>query len=61
MLQLNLDPPSFHGWDETSVRWMEEYFPNDIHAVLIAANEEEEKEEDDVNVDDIDEDDARRF
>ena len=44
-LQLHLDPPSLHGWDEISVRWMDKYFPNDIHSVLIAANEEEVKEE----------------
>ena len=44
-LQLNLDQPFLHGWSETSVRWMDEYFPNDIHAVLITANEEEGEDE----------------
>ena len=59
-LQLHLDPPSLHGWDDTSVRWMDEYFPNDIHSVLIAANEEEDEhdDDDDLYVDDMDEDDA---
>ena len=40
-LQLNLDQSSLHGWSKTAVRWMDEYFPNDIHVVLITANEEE--------------------
>ena len=59
-LQLHLDSPSLHGWDGTSVRWMDEYFPNDIHSVLIAANEEEDEhdDDDDLYVDDMDEDDA---
>ena len=43
-LQLNLGQPSLHGWGKTSVRWMDEYFPNDIHVVLITANEKEGEE-----------------
>ena len=43
-LQLNLDQPSLHGWSETPFRWMDEYFPNDSHAVLITANEEESED-----------------
>ena len=40
-LQLNLDSSSLHGWDENSVPWMDEYFPYDVHVVLIAVNENE--------------------
>ena len=57
-LQLNLDQASLHGWSETSVRWMDEYFPNEIHAVLITANEEEGKDEQEEGDDIKEEDDA---
>ena len=57
-LQLNLDQPSLHGCGKTSVRWMDEYFPNDIHAVWITANEEEGKDEQEEGVDIEEEDDA---
>ena len=57
-LQLNLDQPSLHGWSETSVRWMNEYFPNETHAVLITANEEEGKDEQEEGDDIKEEDDT---
>ena len=55
-LQLNLDQSSLHGWSKTAVRWMDEYFPNDIRAVLITANEEEGEDEQEEG-DDIEEED----
>ena len=55
-LQLNFDQPSLHGWSKTFVRWMAEYFPNDINAVLITANEEEGEDKQEEG-DDIEEED----
>ena len=56
--RLHLDQPSLHGWSETSVRWMDEYFPNDFHAVLITANEEKGEDEQEEGDDIEEEDDA---
>ena len=41
-LQLNLDSPSLHGWDENSVSWIDPCFSHDIHYVLTAAKKEKQ-------------------
>ena len=58
-LQLNLEPPSHHGWSDTCVEWMKEHFPSDIHSVLISENQTKKESEEEVFEDeeeDLDED-----
>ena len=57
-LQLNLDQACLHGWSKISVQWMDEYFPNDIHAALITAYEEEGKDKQEEGDDIEEKDDA---
>ena len=59
MLQLELDLPSHHGWnDDRTLRWMDEFFPSNIHRVLIAANEEDDSDDEEDNEEIDDENDA---